>query len=277
MSKEFDVVTIVKGRRKQLYNQFASIEHSSIKPSNHVVVRMNDDLPIDFPSDYKGQLVDIKTIEPLPLAKARNKGLEYSKSKTVIFLDVDCLVEEDLFEKLLDLKGSKNVITAYPKYLKEVPHKFDLSSVRNAAIEHPRQKRIQHGVSVDWKRFWSLVFCVEKKQMSDVGGFDENFQGYGAEDTDLAEALAQAGNKLIFANSCIYHQYHTKYDPPLQHIHSILKNANYFKEKWNYFPMTKWLDAFIEQGFVIFHQNEYVLRAYPSQSEIEAVLSETPY
>jgi hypothetical protein len=37
-------------------------------------------------------------------------------------------------------------------------------------------------------------------------------------------------------------------DPPVEHLADIVRNANRFRERWGWFPMRGWLDAFAARG-----------------------------
>jgi hypothetical protein len=47
-----------------------------------------------------------------------------------------------------------------------------------------------------------------------------------------------------------YHQHHPTQDPPVQHLHAILRNARLFHERWGWWPMSGWLEAFAQRGLV---------------------------
>jgi hypothetical protein len=36
--------------------------------------------------------------------------------------------------------------------------------------------------------------------------------------------------------------------PPVEHVTDIVRNANRFRERWGWFPMQGWLDAFADLG-----------------------------
>jgi hypothetical protein len=50
-----------------------------------------------------------------------------------------------------------------------------------------------------------------------------------------------------------YHQYHPVQDPPVQHLHDILRNAALFHRRWGEWPMQGWLHAFAGLGLA--HQD----------------------
>ncbi len=45
-----------------------------------------------------------------------------------------------------------------------------------------------------------------------------------------------------------YHQYHPHHMPPVHHLDSVLRNAEYFRRKWGEPTMQHWLRAFRLMG-----------------------------
>ena len=227
---EFSIVTIVKGRRKQLANLLDSIKRSTILPYDIQVVCMDD---LDGIETIDGLNVSIHLMNDphtLPLAAARNMGITATKTDNVIFIDVDCLVSPTLFASLLMALQADNIIAAYPLYLSMVPDTGNYSALKPQAVPHPSREQIPFGQPVEHLLFWSLIFAIQKQTFEKVGGFDESFIGYGAEDTDFAMMFHKAGVKQIFVRDYVLHQYHDKYDPPLNYFDSIIENATRYKQ-----------------------------------------------
>ena len=75
--------------------------------------------------------------------------------------------------------------------------------------------------------FWSLSFAVTPATSGRrIGGFCEDYRGYGGEDTDFGQRAAAAGVRLDWVGGAdAYHQYHPSSDPPVEHLDDILANA----------------------------------------------------
>ncbi|WP_197674760.1 glycosyltransferase family 2 protein [Pedococcus dokdonensis] len=97
--------------------------------------------------------------------------------------------------------------------------------------------------------FWSLSFAVTARDWTVLNGFDEAFTGYGGEDTDFGQRLAAASGELLWVGgAAAYHQHHASQVPPIAHLHSIVRNANLFHDRWGWFPMEGWLSEFAARG-----------------------------
>lgn len=275
---EFSIVTIVKGRRRQLANLFDSIKLSSILPYDIQVVCMDEVDGIAIPDGLNVNVQLIKDIHELPLAAARNMGITAAKTGNVIFIDVDCIVSPTLFENMLMSLQANNIITAYPLYLPVLPDTGNYGDLNHKAVKHPARENIPAGRPVDHLQFWSLIFAIQKQTFEKIGGFDESFIGYGAEDTDFAMMFHKADVKLIFVFDYILHQYHDKYDPPVNHFDSIIENATRYKQKWNVLPMQRWLRAFEKMGLIKIDQADNItVSQKPTDSQIKNSVSHHPY
>ncbi|MEZ5258243.1 MAG: galactosyltransferase-related protein [Ilumatobacteraceae bacterium] len=87
-----------------------------------------------------------------------------------------------------------------------------------------------------------------------LGGFDERYVGYGAEDTDLAMTARDHGVSLWFhRHPTVFHLHHGAGGPPRDQLANICRNAERFFAKWGVWPMTGWLRQFEREGAISWH------------------------
>ena len=111
----------------------------------------------------------------------------------------------------------------------------------------PPEDEVQRGG--DHALFWTLSFAVTAATWRRVGGFCEDYVGYGGEDTDFGQVAARAGVDLAWVGGAwAYHQHHATETPPVRHLADILRNAALFHRRWGWWPMSGWLSAFAERG-----------------------------
>jgi hypothetical protein len=85
----------------------------------------------------------------------------------------------------------------------------------------------------DPRLFWSLSFAVTMATWAEVGGFCEQYVGYGGEDTDFGFAARAAGVRLTWVGGAdAYHQWHPTQSPPIAHLDDILRNGAVFARRW---------------------------------------------
>lgn len=257
------VVTIAHGRHAHLGFQHESLARGSRRPDLYVAVAMDD--PSIEPADDWGLHRSVVHVgrEPLglPLAAARNRGVAHALAAgadVVVLLDVDCLAGPDLVAAYADFvtREPETFWSGPVTYLKP-PDPGGYVLDRLTLVDDPHPARPDPGPSrvlrsVDPDLFWSLSFACSRAAWDRVGGFCEDYVGYGAEDTDLGARVVRAGlDHAVLGDARAYHQWHPVSSPPVQHLDDILRNAAIFHAQWGRWPMTGWLEAFEEAGLVV--------------------------
>ncbi len=258
------VVTLAHGRHEHLGRQARSLVAGTRMPDQYVVVAMDDAGITSYlrASHTDATVVEVPRVgEELPLARARNVGVRRAVddgADVVVLLDVDCLAGPHLVsgyatcverEPLTIWSGPVTYLPPPP------PSGYDLTRLADLDAPHPARPAPAPGVLVhgaDPDLFWSLSFAVSADTWRRVGGFCEEYHGYGGEDTDFARLATARGARLGWSGTPrAYHQYHAVSDPPVQHWESILRNATLFHSRWGEWPMRGWLEGFQRMGLVV--------------------------
>ena len=255
------VVTPVSGRHRHLALQRRGLERGRRQPDLHVVVAMADrTVPSALTGPVPTAVTHIGTSNgKLPLAQARNTGAATAiahGADLLVFLDVDCIPDENLVERYADCAASPygaGLLCGAVDYLPPPPPEgYHLDELAGTAKGHPARPVAPNGTVLtdgDHALFWSLSFAVTVATWRTVGGFDESYVGYGGEDTDFGQRAAAAGVPLHWVGGAwAYHQFHPTADPPTQHVHDIVGNAAIFRRRWGWWPMLGWLRGFAELG-----------------------------
>ena len=275
MSELVAVVTIVHGRHGHLLGQRWGLARQTRPVDLHVIVAMDDPeirtVLEDSPGGPDVLVVDVPVVAGrLPLAAARNAGVAAARetgAEVVILLDVDCVPAPDLVSDYLAALTHRSpadgevpvVACGVVRYLdaptSALPHPdwsyplLDDGSARHPARPAPAQGAIRLGR--DPKLFWALSFALATHDWERVGGFDEAYVGYGAEDTDFGQRLVSRGGCLLWlGGATAYHQHHGGGGLPVHHVGDIVENAARFAARWGWWPMQGWLDAFEDLGLV---------------------------
>ncbi len=247
----------------------------TVLPDEFIIVHMNE------PSYDLGEYpffvreLCIHTKQPLPLAQARNFAAREAIHEQLIFLDADCIPSKSFVEKFSRALGSHDaLLSGRVAYLpKSAMTRTDLfSRLHQLSIPDPVRKDFLH---YPYHLFWSLNFGCSRDIYDKIGGFDEDFEGYGAEDTDFGFSARRLGVEMITINAFAYHQYHPSYDPPINHLQPIVKNAKHFKTKWGEWPMEGWLKKFSAMGYLRFTKDELEMLRMPVVEEFAALLKDT--
>lgn len=269
------VLTLAKGRDASLAGLLAGLAASDVPPRGAVLVDM-DAVPrtlpaMPFPLEQRHH-----PATNLPLAAARNLAATGARTEGLIFLDADCIPAPDLIGVLAEaLSAHDALICCEILYLPPGVAGVGLEPRRLAALgqPHPHRPFPAGGMRLEANPglFWSLAFAIRRESFEALGGFDSDYTGYGAEDTDLAFRAAARGMPLLLSGRTqAFHQYHPVYDPPLQHFADILANARRFRARHGFWPMDGWLRQFVAAGLIEWsaEAGEIHVRRTPTAREV---------
>lgn len=269
------VLTIVKDRAAHLRRLIAGLTRSVCAPAELIIVDMSTP-PLDIPETSFPVTVIRLPDAGLPLAKARNLAARAASSRILIFLDVDCIPTRDLLSRLGPaVDGNDALICAEIRYLPARGAECDWTDaeMHEAGIAHPARDFPDEGLRMEPNPglFWSLAFGIRRSAFERLGGFDERFTGYGAEDTDFGFRAQAAELPLMFLGGAgAFHQHHSVCDPPLQHFDDIVRNARIFHAIWRIWPMDGWLGRFSDLGLIILHPDRIERLRPPTDRELAA-------
>jgi len=117
-------------------------------------------------------------------AANRNAGATAAQGEWLIFLDDDCLPDQNLLERY------KAAIAAHP----------DLSVFEGSiAAERPRAHPFEEApLNERGGNLWSCNFCIRRSLFLELGGFDERFPAPAGEDAELRYRIGKAGQRILF-------------------------------------------------------------------------------
>jgi len=207
-----------------------------------------------------------------------NRAADAASAGLLVFLDVDCIPSYGLVAGLSQAVAEHDaLICCEIGYLPAgaVQDGWEEAMLDQLGHPHPVRAFPPPGLVAPAPQpglFWSLAFAVRAATYDRIGGFDESFSGYGAEDTDLAFRADTAGVPILFLGGPrAYHQHHASYDPPLQHFRDIVANAARFHARHGFWPMDGWLDGFARLGLIASDRsNGIVIHRDPTPAEMTA-------
>ncbi|KAB0682629.1 glycosyltransferase family 2 protein [Aureimonas leprariae] len=276
------VLTLVRGRRTHLANLMRSLAVQTVPPAELVIAWMQPEPATDLPDPGCPVRHVLVAGEPMPLAAARNRAAEAASSDQLVFLDVDCIASPTLVENYAAAGAEADGL-----FLGEVYYlpagavgegELDFAALDRIGTRHPaKPEPPKHGIRLepDAGELWGLSFALPRERYLRIGGMDERFAGYGAEETDFACRMADSDLPTYWLGRArAYHQHHAVHVPPLQHFGHILRNAALYLEKHGAWCMTYWLGQFRDAGLIDWREDGdsiAVLRE-PETAEIVAAL-----
>lgn len=284
--RKFSVIITNFERNLNLKNTLKGLALQTILPMEVIVVNMGGNIPRQQELPFVLRILNYdEKWQYLPVGSARNLGANNCSTDLLLFLDVDCIPSIRYCEKMLDANHQvgDSLIMGTPRYMLS-GSKPDLSmhNLRKKSVHHPLRPIIYGVIPQNcYEVFWSLCFSIPKTSFNRINGFDEGYEGYGAEDTDFALKAKHAGIPFYLTDAEVYHQQHVLYVPPLNNLESIIKNCNLFYHKWGYWPMADCLEDFTALGYIDWHLDRVRpidMVRLPTKNEINKHLIENaPY
>jgi hypothetical protein len=259
------VITTVRGRSAHLRNQRAGLGENARRADLHVVVAIDDPGVSNILDEAEVSTVLVNCTagdDGLPVAHARNLGAATALTEgadLLVFLDVDCIPGRELvscYHRAAQQPEHADALLCGPVTYLPPPGRdgYPMERLHELASPHPaRPAPPGHQIvaGADYRLFWSLSFAVTAPTWHRIGGFSEDYRGYGGEDTDFAQCAAARGVFLKWVGGAdAFHQYHPVSDPPVEHLDDILRNAAVFQHKWGWWPMEGWLQGFAALGLI---------------------------
>ncbi len=272
IAKNITLLTLVHNRMNALKNLLNGIERGSQCPSEVIIVYMNEDAyNLEHVYSFPIRSIILHTDKGINLGAARNLAMQESSTENNIFLDVDCIPEEHLIANYAKHMDEEDVL--FSGQVRYLPAGYDQDNdwedkLHQLSLPDPIRGDLQQ---YTYELFWSLNFGCSKTTFKQIGGFDSQYEGYGAEDTDFAFEARKHGVKLKTIPALSYHQHHATYKPPLNHLQTISTNAALFFSKWAVWPMEGWLSSFEQLGYLRRDAGNLQVLRLPTDSEIEAV------
>lgn len=267
------VLTLVRNRQNHLDELVEGLRRSRTRPLELIIVDMSD-APVRVGD--AGCRVHVERFDgaALPLAAARNRAASLASGEHLLFLDVDCIPSAELCGRLSQVLEAREAVVC-PEVLYLGPDKargaWSENDLQASGQPHPVRPFPQTGEALETNPglFWSLAFALRRDTFFRLGGFDEAYVGYGAEDTDLGFRIAQAGVPLLFSSGPVaFHQHHEGFDPPLQHFRALVANARRFHLKWGIWPMDGWLRSMADTGLLEWGPHSLQILRDPTPDEI---------
>ena len=200
------------------------------------------------------QITVIKHFKNRGLAAARNSGIKADKSEFIGFLDSDIVVQKDWIKSMINVLQNIDVVACMGDT--KLPEELPRENIDKFLYHQKRGVRqFDKDTHIEVPGFIMGNSAVERRALDKVGLFDETFNTWGGEDTDLAIRLwDQYPNGLRFVEKAVGDHYHKR------ELNNLLKkmkkygSTNYLRLLDHYPQHSKrlageWINSF--KGLVI--------------------------
>ncbi|MBN2531982.1 MAG: glycosyltransferase [Spirochaetales bacterium] len=221
-------------------------DHGSTDNSKKIVQEYGKNSPLII------KIIDVSYNGP-NRAFNRNQIIKHAGGSVLLFIDHDILVSQDFIsehvamqrrfpgcmvtgytfgkESITQLKTDiamvnlNNINSSFT--LLQSSHEFKDIRESEGFIQNQGYHEILNGIPGSWRLFWTCNLSVLKKDIEELGGFDEHFTGWGLEDEEFAYKFYLAGKTMIIANRAwAFH---------IPHSTDTRRNIVSWRKNWNHF------------------------------------------
>ncbi|MBI5699416.1 glycosyltransferase family 2 protein [Candidatus Saganbacteria bacterium] len=154
---------------------------------------------------------------------ARNRGITEAKGEIILLTDADMLADINLLYE--HLKAHENHPAAA----------FEGSTynyLENGKAAPYIKEKLRPGQKLKFSYFLTGNLSIRKQTLLDIGGFDQDFAGYGWEDIELGYRLSKAGVPLYYLPSAVnFHDHQVEAEDMLKRKYHMGRSALIFYQK----------------------------------------------
>jgi glycosyltransferase involved in cell wall biosynthesis len=153
------------------------------------------------------------------LARSRNLASQKAIGEWVVFVDGDCVMPSNFLSNLSQLFEGSGLVFGSRKLLSSIETEKLLSSAPDyGLVESMFSGRKFFEVPLgflrtfparSWRNVRGFLMALRRDDLSVIGGFDENYRGWGLEDSEFAIRAKRSGLTLI----------DSRYKTSLVHLH----------------------------------------------------------
>jgi len=208
------IAIVISIRNTKLYNRelkrlkdiLKSLNNQTISYKYIEVIISDIDSDVYYQKKHKticnqfgAKYIYTKTGKPWNISRARNIGIRHAKAAYIMTTDVDCIFSIDFIQTTLRNMDKKTIIHCRVWELPEnyVGNLGDFTEMKKASILRDRGG-------------YGTCQVFPKKWAYEVGGFDEKYVTWGAEDKDFFIRAKNDGLKIMWIENetAYFHQWH---------------------------------------------------------------------
>jgi len=209
-------------------------------------------------SDFKNQSFDLKHVWQEDLgfraARVRNLGALKATGDILIFLDGDCLCPPNFIANHIKLNCSNHLVSGNRSLLTKqetqsiLQNASNIESYKNFFHQRFKLKQLPLGPLRDftprnWAKVRSCNMSITKRDFFKIDGFDESYEGWGKEDSDLAIRALNAGMKIRLGqfSTTVLHLHHN--EASREDLEENIKRLNDLKKSKRIQPLKSLLNG----------------------------------
>lgn len=220
---DLSIIIVNYNVKEFLQNLLHSVEKASSNISKEIIVIDNasDDGSVDTIKEKFSSVKLIENKNNIGFGSANNQGLAIAKGKYILFINPDCIVSEDTFDKMIlffeehpdgGLAGCKILNSdgslqlacrrSFPGPWTSFTKVTGLSNLfpKSRIFARYNLTYLDENKTYEVDAVSGSFMMIKKEVYEKVGGFDEQFFMYG-EDLDLCYRVQKAGDKVYYVHN----------------------------------------------------------------------------
>lgn len=258
-NQEFELNNLLKSLDQQDFTDFEVIV---INDGGEEI----DEKTIKSEHEYKIKYCYCERSEKSGRSYARNKGILQAEGDIIIFLDADQIVRNDFVRNHYEFMVQKGNVVQFGTR-KQLLQKVIVGHNDINKIEVDEDPRHQIFSKIDYELdslsgLWHLVYThnlsILKKNIVEFGGFDEDFKGWGLEDTEFAYRMKKHRIPICYNPSVeTYNQFDEQFEliDDEQRKLEWLHNFYVFANKYN--DAEVWCQSIFENNIDVSRKNTF--------------------
>lgn len=227
---DISIVIPIYNNREPIHRVLASLSQQTYPRKKYEVIVVEDGStqPAEDLIDFWKKFFNLKYYPAETrggISRARNIGIDQASGEVVVFLDSDMIVPSEFVSEHSKIHQEESSVgigyrvrlsrRVPPVSIGDIIHNFQLIE-QLPCSQDEREEVYQicgsqvNNLPVPWVCVYGCNFSVPRKDVIDVGKFDEQFQkNWGGEDIEFAYRLYKKGLKFTLNRSaCGYHIFH---------------------------------------------------------------------
>jgi GT2 family glycosyltransferase len=167
-------------------------------------------------------------------AAARNLGIQAAKAEIILFTDDDIIPDSDLLmEHLRWHDRYPEAYAAVLGYVTWCPEVRPTPFMKWFGLDGPlfAYRQFNGKTELDFRAFYTCNLSVKRDFLRQAGSFDEDFHGYGFEDTELAYRLQKNGLRLLYnPDALACHHKHVTFADACRRAELVARSLRVFEQ-----------------------------------------------
>ncbi|MFA4905252.1 MAG: glycosyltransferase family 2 protein [Candidatus Margulisiibacteriota bacterium] len=220
---KLSVVIGTYNQKEKLEKSLRSLFKQTMSPALYEIVVVDSQSADGTEEMVKALPVKYLRQENLGRPGARNRGIAEAKGEIILLTDADMLADINLLYEHLK---------AHEKHPAAAFEGLTYNLLENKKTAPYIKEKLRSGQKLKFSYFLTGNLSIRKQTLLDIGGFDQDFAGYGWEDIELGYRLMKAGIPLYYLPSAVnFHDHPVAAEDMLKRKYHMGRSARIFYQK----------------------------------------------